>query len=100
MSRISKFTKEEKIELIQRYKNGEGSLEILAASVGVVDTTLMTWVHKYDLHGEEAFTVRSRNHSYTREFKKSVVQEYLDGYGSLRRSQLNTISVLDVIRMG
>lgn len=84
MGRISKFTKEEKLELIQRYKNGEGSLKTLATSVGIVDSTLMMWVHKYDLHGEEAFTVSSRNHTYTREFKDSVVQEHLDGYGSLR----------------
>lgn len=41
-------------------------------------------VHRYDLHEREAFTVRSRNHSYTREFKESVVQEYLNGYGLLK----------------
>jgi transposase-like protein len=82
MSRKSKFTKEQKIELVKRYDNGEGSFESLAKDFNVGCSTLKSWVHKYHTYGESAFDFKKKNSSYTKEFKEEVVQAYLNGEGS------------------
>lgn len=82
MSRKSKHTKEEKLEIVRKYNNGEGSYESLGNSIGVTLNTVKKWVVQYNEHGESVFDDKPRNKTYTKEFKTEVVQAYLNGKGS------------------
>lgn len=82
MGRKSKYSKELKLEIVQRYENGEASFESLAKEIGTVLSVIRRWFIKYKNHGASAFDERPRNNSYTKEFKEVVVQAYLAGKGS------------------
>lgn len=84
MGRKSKHTKEEKIEIVRKYDNGEGSCETLGKSIGVNESTVRRWVNHFHANGESAFDNKPRNQTYTKEFKEEVVQAYLNGEGSYR----------------
>ena len=47
-------------------------------------TTLEMWIRSFKSHGDSAFDEKPTNESYTKEFKKKVVEAYLAGEGSLR----------------
>ena len=40
-------------------------------------------VHEYNVNGLDYFTEKPRNNTYTKEFKQSVIDEYLEGTDSL-----------------
>lgn len=82
MGRKSKLTKEEKMEIVKRYDAGEGSMITLANEFKVGCTTLKTWIRQYHTLGESAFNERTRNSSYSKEFKEEVAQAYLNGEAS------------------
>lgn len=70
------------MEIVKRYERGEGSYESLANEVGVDRGTIRKWFAHYKNLGTSAFDEKSRNKSYTKEFKEKVVQVYLNGKGS------------------
>lgn len=84
MGRKSKFSKEEKIEICRRYLDGSESISRLAKEINVCKTTLEMWIRSFKSHGDSAFDEKPTNESYTKEFKKKVVEAYLAGEGSLR----------------
>lgn len=82
MGRKSKHTKEEKLEIVRKYDNGEGSFKTLGRSIGVNESTVRRWVNQFHVNGETAFDNKPKNKTYTKEFKNEVVQAYLNGEGS------------------
>ena len=82
MSRKVKYSKELKLSVVQKYLNGEGSSPSLAKEIGTTNTIILRWVNKYKSFGENAFNVSYSNAAYTKEFKKQVVLDYLNGEGS------------------
>ena len=46
-------------------------------------------VHEYNINGLNYFTERPRNNTYTKEFKQSIIDEYLEGIDSLVLCQEN-----------
>jgi transposase-like protein len=79
MSRKPKFSKEIKIQACIDYKAGCGSFESIAKSIGADFTAIRLWYSTYEIHGDSAFDHSNTNRSYTKEFKQSVVDEYLSG---------------------
>ena len=84
MGRKSKFSKEEKIEICRRYLDGGESVSRLAREINACKTTVEMWIRTFKSYGDSAFDEKPANESYTKEFKKKVVEAYLAGEGSLR----------------
>lgn len=86
MGRKSKYSIEEKIQAVLDYKNGIRSTTQICNDLGLNQsgTDLYSWVKQYDKYGEIVFHHKERNKEYSKEFKEMVVNEYLDGKGSLR----------------
>ncbi len=81
MDRQTKLTKEIKVEIVQRYLHGESPSQ-LSRIYSFEVSSLRDWVKKYQENGIAGLTNPSKNQSYTREFKKQVVEAYLSGTGS------------------
>ena len=84
MGRKSKFSKEQKIEICRRYLDGSESVTSLAEEINVCITTVQRWIRIFQAYGDSAFDEKTANESYTKEFKRKVVEAYLAGEGSLR----------------
>lgn len=98
MGRKPKFSKALKIEACEAYKAGNGSFASIANSIGCSWSVLRGWYYTYLEFGDEAFDYSSKNRTYTKEFKLSVIYEYLQGNCSLLDlSAKNNISV-EVVR--
>ena len=85
MGRKSKYTIEEKVQAVQDYKTGKRGTSQICNDLGLCKSSrhLRYWVHQYDKYGEIAFLPKKSNKAYTKEFKEMVIQEYLNGEGSL-----------------
>ena len=84
MGRKVKYSKDLKLEIIQRYLKGESAIQ-LANKYNMpsgMSCRIRKWVHKYEELGESAFDESSTNKSYSKELKEKVIQEYLNGKGS------------------
>ena len=84
MSRRSKYSLEQRVQACEDYRNGTRSLEEICATLGTPrKKTILEWLKKYEKYGMCAFSEKSYNKSYTKEFKLQVVEEYISGQGSL-----------------
>lgn len=83
MGRSPKCSKEVKIKACEDYHSGKGSYLSIAKQIGVNKSTVHFWYRTYQEHGEKAFEHSSRNRSYSKEFKESIVQSYVSGNSSL-----------------
>lgn len=91
MGRKAKYTIEQKIAACEAYLSGKSSAKELARNLGLGkggDNGIHEWSRMYKKYGSEVFYPKEHNQSYTEEFKKVVVKEYLDGLGSLRDLQV------------
>jgi len=84
LARKVKFSKDQKLKIIQKYLEGNVSGRELAREFGCNDRTIRHWVNQYKYKGEDIFLEINENQSYSSEFKHMVVQEYLDGRASQR----------------
>ncbi len=75
---------EEIMQVVEKYKAGECSAEILGERIGVSKTTVLGWIKAYETEGIDAFLAHERNKVYRAEEKREAVCAYLDGKGSLR----------------
>ena len=85
MGRKAKYSKEFKLEIVKRYLKGEG-ISYLANIYNIPNNhgiPILEWTHKYNELGVSAFNESSTNKSYSKEFKESVIHEYLEGKDSL-----------------
>lgn len=81
---MRKYSPEEKIKIIEGYLKGEYSLESKAQELGYKSTPgcFKRWLRVYQEHGSAELYPSIGNNIYTKEFKQTVVEEYLDGAGS------------------
>lgn len=85
MSRKSKIDPALKVELVERYLEGEISVKEagqLAGLAGNGADTFHKWVNIYRNEGPEGLLVQSYNRHYSEETKLQAVYDYLDGKGS------------------
>ena len=86
MSRKSKYSYEEKVRACEDYFSGRRSASQIATDFGLKEVTggIKTWFQLYKAQGSDALIPKSKNPSYSSEFKIKAVEEYIDGNGSLR----------------
>ena len=73
-----RISAEVKIDFIERYHRGEGSIKALAKAVGVAPESFRTWLRNYESCGADAFSDR-RWRRYSAELKESAVRDCLSG---------------------
>ncbi len=86
MSRKQKYTPEQKIQAVEDYLSGKKSATQIAHELNMGkrgNDLIRKWADKYRENGADVFLVKAHNNSYTGEFKKMVVESYLNGSGSL-----------------
>jgi transposase-like protein len=76
------LTTEVKVEIIERYYQGESPRQ-LSQEYGFNFKSLWAWVRKYQNNGIAGLTYHREKQRYTREFKEQVVQDYQSGKGSV-----------------
>lgn len=79
MGRKPKFTKEVKIQACKDYESGKGSFNSIARGVGVSSFAIKEWYYAYKIHGENVFNYSNKNKSYSKEFKESLIKDYISG---------------------
>lgn len=81
---MRKYSPEEKIKIIEGYLKGEYSLQSKARELGYNSTPgcFKRWLRVYREHGPKELYPSIGNNIYTKGFKQTVVEEYLDGAGS------------------
>lgn len=85
MGRKAKYSKELKLEIIERYLKGESNIS-LCNEYNIPyrnGKTILEWVNKYKSVGEMAFEESTINKSYSKELKLRVIQDYINGIDSL-----------------
>lgn len=78
MSR-SKYRAEEKEKIVKEYLEGKGGYETIAKRNGVGYSTLKTWTRKYKEQGIMGLEERTKNATYTKQFKQECVEKVLQG---------------------
>ena len=78
-----KVSNETKIEYARRCCENRISQSEAAMQLGVNESAVREWVHRYREHGELAFLDTGRNHVYSNELRLEAVCSYLNGEGSL-----------------
>lgn len=73
-----------KMKAVQEYLNGEGTYRQIASRYGTNDRTLRTWMEQYEKYGESAFIKRTKNSSYSSEFKVKCVKMVLSGQKTIK----------------
>ena len=80
----SKHSPEVRLKAVEDYFNGIRSVPDIARDLSIAsEQTIRNWIIMYRNLGASAFITRSSNQSYTKELKTKVVEEYLEGKGSL-----------------
>lgn len=82
MARKYGVSTEEKMLLIQQYKEGKASKEECAKSAGVNLKTFWEWIRRYEVEGAQALLPQEHNRTYNEELKQEAVEAYLSGAGS------------------
>lgn len=86
MSRKSKYSPEEKIKACVDYLSGANSAANIARTLNMGKggrEVVRLWAKKYQNYGADFFNPKANNKSYSKEFKKTIVKEYLYGKGTL-----------------
>jgi len=82
LSGKARFTPEEKERAVLDYLNGNKSRTQICEELCISSRTIQDWAAVYKRHGIAGFLRKAHNHSYSREFKMKVVEEYIKGEGS------------------
>ncbi|PEL07405.1 IS3 family transposase [Bacillus sp. AFS017336] len=76
---MTKFTSDERLIAVKRYLEGDESLKEISDSIGVDHSVFLTWIQKYQYHGEKAF--QKSYTSYNLQFKLDVLN-YMNEQGT------------------
>ncbi|MGL5353605.1 MAG: helix-turn-helix domain-containing protein [Clostridium sp.] len=89
MYRRQRFTQEQKVQACNEYLNGIKSASEIGFNLGVsknsrlCSDTILKWAKMYKVNGPETFKKKVFNSTYSKEFKKKVILEYLSGKQSI-----------------
>lgn len=78
-----KFTAEQKVEIINAYREGRVAYSQIKEVYGIHPDTIYKWIYLYDAGGISVFSEKTGNASYTKEFKTKCVNAVLRGEGSV-----------------
>jgi transposase-like protein len=91
---MAKFTAEEKIQCVLRYKDGKESMNEIAQDIDVHHSAFSSWVRLYEHQGESAFTKSYT--SYSTQFKMDVLK-YMNEMGT---SSVETAAIFNLTSSG
>lgn len=77
-----RFTPDEKEKAVVDYIEGNKSRAQICEELCISTRTIQDWAAIYNKHGIIGFTRKTKNNSYSKEFKTKVVEEYIRGEGS------------------
>ncbi|MBR3168776.1 MAG: transposase [Erysipelotrichaceae bacterium] len=86
MGRKAKYTADQKVQACVDFLSGKKSASEIARELDMGKQghiLIRLWSRMYQVYGSSVFEETHHNKSYTKEFKKKVVQEYLSGKGSI-----------------
>lgn len=99
MSKRSKYTAEEKYEILKAYEVGMGSLEEIAYKYNIDSGTIRDWRYKYRKYGIDGLNESKTWNRYSKELKEQAVSEFLAGNNSIREiARKYEISGMEVLR--
>lgn len=78
----SKTSYDKKIKAVLEYKEGKGSLRVIAEKYDVSFASVKEWIRKYESEKEEGLKSTTTNKRYSAETKQKAVCDYLEGLGS------------------
>lgn len=81
MTRKAKYTPEQKIQACEDYLSGKKSATQIARELNMSeygDSKVIYWAKQYKANGPSIFEIKSKNSSYSREFKIMVAKEYVE----------------------
>ena len=82
MSRRKRFTPYEKEQACLDYINGNRSRSEICNFLHISTRTIQDWATIYKKHGILGFTKKTKNRSYSKEFKMELVKKYISGEAS------------------
>src|SRR6056297_76726 len=98
MSRKSKYTGEEKYNILIEYKNSDLTISQISAKYNVAKSTFKRWRDKYKRNGIEGLKYIRNNSFYSKEFKEKVITDFLTGNyskkGLVRKYNLSSDSLV------
>lgn len=86
MGRKLKYLPEQKVQACEDYLSGRKSATEIARQLGMGKggrNLVRKWSTRYKTYGSSVFEDSHHNRSYSKQFKKKAVEEYLTGKGSL-----------------
>ena len=84
MGKRTKFSPEERLKIAVLCFDGKLSQADAARRFGVSESSIHEWVVRYREQGTDGFARNGYNKVYSSEFKLQIVQDYLDGNGTLQ----------------
>ncbi len=82
MSRKIRYSPEEKEQAVIDYTQRNKSRSQICEELCISSRSIQDWAAIYKKHGIMGFAKKTRNRSYSKEFKMKVVEEYIRGEGS------------------
>ncbi|WP_408011264.1 helix-turn-helix domain-containing protein [Pseudalkalibacillus sp. A8] len=82
MSKRSKNSLEDKLEIVMKVNSGDESVLTLSKKLGLSTSDIYKWVHFYNKYGVDGLMPRKKNTRYSLETQITAVNEYLNGEGS------------------
>lgn len=82
MSRRERFSPYEKEQACLDYINGNHSRSEICNCLHISTRTIQDWAAIYKKHGILGLTKKTKNHSYSKEFKMELVRKYISGEAS------------------
>ncbi|MBU8914926.1 helix-turn-helix domain-containing protein [Bacillus sp. FJAT-29953] len=79
MSKRSKYSSEEKYQILMKYVDGEMSSSSLIKEYKISLFTLQSWKDKYELYGIDGLKESHGWKEYSDELRQSAIQDYLSG---------------------
>ena len=84
MSGRTKYTAEEKYEILMDYENGTSSIQELCINYSISAYAFYKWRYNYEKYGVDGLRESKTYKKYPRELKEQVVLQYLSGKYSQR----------------
>lgn len=79
MSKRSKYTAEQKYQILKAYEDGVGSISEITSLYRISPTTFYNWRYNYDEYGIDGLKESKTWKSYLKELKEHAVNDYLSG---------------------
>ena len=82
MSRKERFTPQEKEQACIDYIEGNRSRSEICSELHISTRTIQDWAAIYKKHGVAGFAKKTKNCSYSKQFKIEIIEKYIRGEAS------------------